>query len=319
MLNTQSMKNLIWTEKYRPQTIEDTILPVSIKNTFINFRDSGSIPNLLLSGPAGTGKTTIAKALLNELEYEWILINGSDSSESGVDALRTTVRNFASSVSLEGKKKFVIIDEADHLSPMVQPALREFMERFSHNAGFILTCNYLNKIIEPLQSRLSLIEFGIHNEDKKKVLTDFHKRVTNILTSETIEFDAKVVAKFIVKHFPDFRKVLNELQKHSVSGKIDESILKNIKEETVHELMEYLKSRDFTSMRKWVTENIDIGSATIFRKLYESMDSYLERSSIPNMVIILADYQYKSVHVPDEELNMVAALVEVMAEVTFKD
>jgi DNA polymerase III delta prime subunit len=319
MSDIQSMRNLIWTEKFRPRTIEETILPQEIRETFTSFRDTQSIPNLLLSGPPGTGKTTIAKALLRELNYEFIFINGSDSSESGIDALRTRIRTFASSVSLEGKKKFILIDEADHLSPMVQPALREFMERFAENAGFILTCNYMNRIIEPLRSRMSIIEFTIHSDDKKPVIKQFHKRVCEILDQENVQYDPKVVLKFIIKHFPDFRRVLNELQKFSVSGEITEKVLRSVKEETVEELMQYLKSRDFSSMRKWVAENIDIGSAAIFRKLFESMNDYLKTSSIPNMVIILADYQYKSVHVPDEELNMVAALVEVMAEVEFKD
>jgi len=312
------VRKKIWAEAYRPQTVEETILPESIKQSFVAFREKQDIPNLLLSGPAGTGKTTIAKALLRELDYDYMVINGSDSADSGIDVLRTRIRTFASSVSLEGKRKFVIIDEADHLSPVVQPALREFMERFSANCGFIFTANYRNRIIDPLQSRLSLIEFVISKNERPDVFRKFHTRVTEILEKEGVEFDKKVVAEFIVKHFPDFRKVINELQKFSASGKIDNRILKNVGEDAVGELYDAMKQKNFTEMRKWVATNIDLGSAEIFRKIYETLTDHMKENSMPQAIIILADYQYKAVHVADPELNMVACFTEIMADASFK-
>jgi len=315
----KSLQAQLFAEKYRPQTIEETILPQHIKDRFLKFRESENIPNLLLSGPAGTGKTTIAKALLKELDYDYMVINGSDSADSGIDVLRTRIRAFASSVSLDGKRKFVIIDEADHLSPVVQPAMREFMEKFSSNCGFIMTCNYRNRIIDPLQSRMSLIEFYISKEDRPQVFKEFHKRVTDILDKEGVEYDSKIVAEFIVQHFPDFRKIINELQMHSVQGKIDKSILTAVREDVVGSLIEVMKKKNFNEMRKWVAENIDLGPENIFRKLYETLPKYLKSNFIPNMIIILADYQYKSVHVPDTELNMVACLTEVMADCEFRE
>jgi len=312
------MKNLIWVEKYRPKTIEETILPNNIKEMFYKFRDKKEIPNLLLSGPAGTGKTTIAKALIKELGYDYMMVNGSDSSESGIDALRTRIKSFASSMSLVGEKKVVLIDECDHLSPAVQPALREFMERFSSVCTFILTCNYRNRIIAPLQSRLSLIDFYIPTEEKGPIFKQFNDRVCDILTKENVEFDEKIVATFIVKHFPDFRKVINELQKFGITGSIDNTILSSVKEDVINDLFGIISKKNFTGMRKWVSDNMDLGSAEIFRKLFELSSKYITMKSIAAFIVILADYQYKAVHVPDEELNMVACLTEVMADCEVK-
>lgn len=314
----KSLKAQLFNEAYRPKTIEEVILPSEIKQRFIQFRETENIPNLLLAGPAGTGKTTIAKALLRELDYDYMMINGSDSADSGIDVLRTRIKTFASSVSLDGKRKFVIIDEADHLSPAVQPALREFMERFSSNCGFILTCNYRNRIIDPLQSRLSLVEFFISKKDRPQVFKEFHQRVNWILEQEGVKFDPKVIAQFIVKYFPDFRRIINELQMQSVGGEITESILSDKRDDAVAELYDFLKGKRFSDMRKWVAENIDLGSENIFRQLFETMTKYVKATSVPQMVIILADYQDKATRVPDLELNMVAALTEIMADVDFK-
>lgn len=315
----KSIQSRIWNEAYRPKNIEDTILPKSIKQKFINFRDSGKeIPNLLLNGPAGTGKTTIAKALMRELDMDYMIINGSDSADSGIDALRTRIKTFASSMSLEGKRKFVIIDECDHLSPAVQPALREFMERFANNCGFIMTSNYRNRIIDPLQSRLSLVEFHIAKEDRPEVFKQFLDRVYEILENEGVQYDKKVIAEFVVQHFPDFRKIINELQMQSVTGVIDKNILTKVREDNIAELYDTLKSKQFSRMRKWVADNVDLGSETIFRKMYETIDKFAKPSFVPNMIIILADYQDKATRVPDTELNMVAAFTEIMAEGEWK-
>ena len=309
--------NSLWCEAYRPKNIDDTILPKSIKNSFKSFVEKNDLPNLLLSGGPGTGKTTIAKAVVSELGYDFMLINGSDSSESGLDSLRTNIRTFASSVSLTGSKKVVIIDEADHLSAAVQPALRNFMESLSANSRFILTCNYRNRIIEPLQSRLSHFDFFIPTEEKKELGKQFISRVKNILTDHKVEYDERVIIEFVIKHFPDFRKIINELQKFSVGGEIDKSILSAVKEDAVHELYENMKTKNFTEMRKWVADNLDLSSSDIFRKMFETMNKYVSKQSIPSFVVILADYQFKSMQVPDQELNLVACLTEVMAEVEF--
>ena len=309
--------NSLWCEAYRPKNIDDTILPKSIKNSFKSFVEKNDLPNLLLSGGPGTGKTTIAKAVVSELGYDFMLINGSDSSESGLDSLRTNIRTFASSVSLTGSKKVVIIDEADHLSAAVQPALRNFMESLSANSRFILTCNYRNRIIEPLQSRLSHFDFFIPKEEKKELFKQFMDRVSQILDDHEVKYNDRVIAEFVVKHFPDFRKIINELQKSSAGGEIDKSILSAVKEDAVHELYENMKTKNFTEMRKWVADNLDLSSSDIFRKMFETMNKYVSKQSIPSFVVILADYQFKSMQVPDQELNLVACLTEVMAEVEF--
>ena len=309
--------NSLWCEAYRPKNIDDTILPKSIKNSFKSFVEKNDLPNLLLSGGPGTGKTTIAKAVVSELGYDFMLINGSDSSESGLDSLRTNIRTFASSVSLTGTKKVVIIDEADHLSAAVQPALRNFMESLSANSRFILTCNYRNRIIEPLQSRLSHFDFFIPKEEKKELFKQFMDRVSKILDDHEVKYNDRVIAEFVVKHFPDFRKIINELQKSSAGGEIDKSILSAVKEDAVHELYENMKTKNFTEMRKWVADNLDLSSSDIFRKMFETMSTYVSKQSIPSFVVILADYQFKSMQVPDQELNLVACLTEVMAEVEF--
>ena len=309
--------NSLWCEAYRPKNIDDTILPKSIKDSFKSFVEKNDLPNLLLSGGPGTGKTTIAKAVVSELGYDFMLINGSDSSESGLDSLRTNIRTFASSVSLTGTKKVVIIDEADHLSAAVQPALRNFMESLSANSRFILTCNYRNRIIEPLQSRLSHFDFFIPKEEKKELFKQFMDRVSQILDDHEVKYNDRVIAEFVVKHFPDFRKIINELQKSSAGGEIDKSILSAVKEDAVHELYENMKTKNFTEMRKWVADNLDLSSSDIFRKMFETMSTYVSKQSIPSFVVILADYQFKSMQVPDQELNLVACLTEVMAEVEF--
>ena len=309
--------NSLWCEAYRPKNIDDTILPKSIKDSFKSFVEKNDLPNLLLSGGPGTGKTTIAKAVVSELGYDFMLINGSDSSESGLDSLRTNIRTFASSVSLTGTKKVVIIDEADPLSAAVQPALRNFMESLSANSRFILTCNYRNRIIEPLQSRLSHFDFFIPKEEKKELGKQFISRINKILDDHEVNYDGRVIIEFVIKHFPDFRKIINELQKFSVGGEIDKSILSAVKEDAVHELYENMKTKNFTEMRKWVADNLDLSSSDIFRKMFETMNKYVSKQSIPSFVVILADYQFKSMQVPDQELNLVACLTEVMAEVEF--
>ena len=309
--------NSLWCEAYRPRNISDTILPKNIKDSFHAFVKKNDLPNLLLSGGPGTGKTTIAKAVVRELDYDFMLINGSDSSESGLDSLRTNIRTFASSISLTGSKKVVIIDEADHLSAAVQPALRNFMETLSANSRFILTCNYRNRIIEPLQSRLSHFDFFIPKEEKSVLFEQFMDRMTKILDDHEVKYNKRIIAEFVIKHFPDFRKIINELQKSSVGGVIDKSILSAVKEDAVHELYENMKNKNFTEMRKWVADNLDLSSSDVFRKMFETMNTYVSKKSIPAFVVILADYQFKSMQVPDQELNLVACLTEVMAEVEF--
>ena len=309
--------NSLWCEAYRPRNISDTILPKNIKDSFHAFVKKNDLPNLLLSGGPGTGKTTIAKAVVRELDYDFMLVNGSDSSESGLDSLRTNIRTFASSVSLTGSKKVVIIDEADHLSTAVQPALRNFMETLSANSRFILTCNYRNRIIEPLQSRLSHFDFFIPKEEKGVLFEEFMSRMTKILDDHEVKYNKRIIAEFVIKHFPDFRKIINELQKSSVGGVIDKSILSAVKEDAVHELYENMKNKNFTEMRKWVADNLDLSSSDVFRKMFETMNTYVSKKSIPAFVVILADYQFKSMQVPDQELNLVACLTEVMAEVEF--
>jgi DNA polymerase III delta prime subunit len=311
------MQEYLWVEKYRPQKIDDCVLPQSLKNTFKEFIASGELPNFLFCGGAGVGKTTVAKALCNEIGAEYLFINGSE--ESGIDVLRTKIKGFASSVSLTDAKKVIILDEADYLNPnSTQPALRAFIEEFSNNCRFIFTCNYKNRIIDPLHSRCSVIDFKIENNEKQTIAAGFFKRVSNILSQENIEFDQKVVAELITKYFPDYRRILNELQRYSVSGKIDSAILLNVTEESFKELIKNMKDKNFTEVRKWVAKNSDSDSINIFRQLYDSAFTVMETASIPQLVLILADYQYKAAFVADHELNLMAALTEVMAQCKMK-
>ena len=310
------MEHLLWVEKYRPAKVEDCILPDSIKSTFMDYVARKEIPNLLLSGTAGVGKTTIAKALCQEVGCDWLLINGSD--ESGIDVLRTKIKNYASSVSLMGGRKVVIIDEADYLNPnSTQPALRGAIEEFSSNCSFIFTCNFKNRIIDPIHSRCSVIDFKI-NGNKAKMAASFMKRVEWILEQEKVTYDKDVVAAVIMKHFPDNRRVLNELQRYSVSGSIDKGILSNIADVELGSLITALKSKDFASTRKWVTSNLDNDPVKIYRKLYDGLYELLKPNSVPQLVLILAKYQYQAAFVADHEINMVACLTEIMVDCEFK-
>jgi DNA polymerase III delta prime subunit len=305
----------LWVEKYRPRKLEDCILPANQKKIFQEMLAKGEIQNMLLCGGAGMGKTTVARALCEELETDYIIINGSE--ESGIDVLRTKIKQFASSVSFTGKVKVVILDEADYLNPnSTQPALRAFIEEFSSNCRFILTCNFKNRVIPPLHSRTAVIEFKLPKADKPKIAAAFFKRVTEILAIEKIEADGKVVAKVIEKHFPDYRRVLNELQRYSSAGKIDEGIFVNLNEISFNELVSSLKDKDWKKMRTWVVNNIDNDPHTIFRKLYDSLCD--EVVQVPQLVLLLADYQYKSAFCADQEINLVACLTEIMAAVEFK-
>jgi len=311
-------EQFLWVEKYRPQTIDECVLPDSIKNTFKQYIEKGELPTFLFSGTAGVGKTTVAKALCNEIGAEYIMINGSDEGRM-IDTLRVKIKNFASTVSLTEAKKVVIIDEADYMNAdSVQPALRSFIEEFSSNCRFIFTCNFKNKIIEPLHSRCAVVEFKIESTDKQSIAAQFFKRATQILKQENIDFDQKVVAELITKHFPDWRRVLNELQRYSVSGKIDSGILVNLSEESYKQLIKLLSEKNFTEVRKWLGKNSDIDTTFLFRELYNSSVQHMEQNSIPQLVLILADYQYKAAFVADHELNMMAALTEIMAQCKFK-
>ncbi len=307
----------LWVEKYRPQKIDDCVLPDSLKKTFKEYIAQGELPNFLFTGTAGVGKTTVAKALCNEIGAEYMMINGSE--ESGIDTLRTKIKGFASTISLTDAKKVVILDEADYLNAnSTQPALRGFIEEFANNCRFILTCNFKNRIIEPIHSRCSVIEFKIDTTDKQTIAASFFKRVNQILKNEQIEFDPKVVAELITKHFPDYRRILNELQRYSVSGKIDSGILVNMSEESFKTLINFMKNKDFTEVRKWVAKNSDADTTSLFRELYDSATNTMEANSIPQLVLILADYQYKAAFVADHELNIMAALTEIMAQCKFK-
>jgi DNA polymerase III delta prime subunit len=311
------LQDYLWVEKYRPQTVEDTILPADLKSTFQEFVNNKNVPNLILAGGPGVGKTTIAKAMLEELECSYIVINGS--MNGNIDTLRNEIKNFASTVSFSGGRKYVILDEADYLNPQsTQPALRNFMEEFSANCGFILTCNFLNRIIAPLHSRCSVVQFKISKTDRPKLASQFMKRVTNILQTEKVEFEPKVVAELITKFFPDWRRALNELQRYSATGKIDTGILANISEDNIKTLITCLKDKDFGVMRKWVADNLDNEPSSLFRKIFDGCHEYLTPNSVPQMVLFLADYQYKSAFVVDQEINFVAFLTEVMASCEFK-
>ena len=309
--------DFLWVEEYRPKTIEDCILPDSLKTLFTSFVQKGELSNLLLSGTPGIGKTTVAKALCEQLNCDWIMINGSE--EGGIDVLRNKIKNFASTVSLSGGKKVVILDEADYLNPQsTQPALRGFVEEFHKNCRFILTCNFKNRIIEPLHSRFSNIEFKVNPKDKPKLASRLFERAVFILKEQNINYEEKVLVELIKKHFPDFRKLINELQRYSVSGSIDAGILVNVSDENLKTLVTHLKGKAFSDMRKWVVNNLDNDPVKIFRKIYDTLYSNLEPSTIPHAVLIIADYQYKSAFVADQEINLVACLTELMSQVKFK-
>jgi len=309
--------DFLWVEEYRPQTIDDCILPASLKTLFQSFIDKGEISNMLFSGTPGVGKTTVAKALCEQMNCDWIMINGSE--EGGIDVLRNKIKNFASTVSLSGGKKVVILDEADYLNPQsTQPALRGFVEEFHKNCRFILTCNFKNRIIEPLHSRFSNIEFRINNKDKPKLASQLMDRAVYILKEQNIEYEDKALVGLITKHFPDFRKLINELQRYSVSGAIDAGVLVNISDENLKSLTGHLKAKEFSNMRKWVVNNLDNDPVKIFRKIYDSLNTSLQPETIPHAILIIADYQYKSAFVADQEINLVACLTELMSQVKFK-
>jgi DNA polymerase III delta prime subunit len=287
-----------------------------LKTTFQQFVDNGTIPNMLLTGRAGVGKTTVARAMLEQLECDYMIINGS--MNGNIDTLRTDISQFASSMSLIGGRKYVILDEADYLNPnSTQPALRNFMEEFSKNCGFILTCNFKNKIIEPLHSRCTVIDFKIPNNEKAKMASQFMKRCKGILEVEGIEFSDAVLAELINKYFPDWRRVLNELQRYSATGKIDSGILTNLGDESFKQLFEFLKAKSFSNMRKWVGENSDIETSVLFRKIYDTSSQYIKPASIPQLVLIIGDYQFKAAFVADPEINIVACLTMIMTECEF--
>jgi DNA polymerase III delta prime subunit len=309
------MEQTLWTEKFRPQTVQDCILPDRLKKPFQEYVNQKNIPNLLLAGGPGVGKTTVAKAMCKEIGCDYLVINGSD--ESGIDTFRTKIKNYASSMSLSGGRKVIIIDEADYLNPnSTQPALRNAIEEFAGNCSFIFTCNYKNRIIEPLHSRCAVIEFGLKNNEKAQMGAQLFKKIQTILQNEKVEYEDKVVAELVKKHFPDFRRVLNELQRYSQFGKIDSGVLAQIGEVSLNEIIKFVKDKDFGAIRKWVGSN-DIDSNTLFRKIYDSMYDSLKPHSIPQAVLILADYQYKAAFVADQEINTVACLTELMVNCEF--
>jgi len=310
------VKEFLFVEKYRPQIIEDCILPKSLKNTFQSIVDKGELVNMMFTGSAGVGKTTVAKALCNELGLDYMLINGSE--DGNIDTLRGKIKQFASTVSLQGGQKVVILDEADYLNPQsTQPALRGFIEEFSSNCRFILTCNFKNRIIDPLHSRCSIYEFdyGVQNAF---IAADFMKRLQWILDCEEIKYDNQVLSELIMKYIPDWRRILNECQRYGMSGTIDTGVLVTLSESSINGLMEDLKTKNFKKMRKWVTDNMDVESTKLFRMVYDNMVEYVTPSSIPQLVLILADYSYKDSFVADHELNVVACMTEIMSQIKFK-
>lgn len=310
-------QDFLWTEKYRPSTIDQCVLPQELKDVFNAFVKDGDVPNLILSGGAGVGKTTVARALLDELDRDYMFINGSLEGRN-IDTLRTLIKDYASSVSFKGGRKYVILDEADYLNAQsTQPALRNFMEEYSSNCGFILTCNFKNRIIDPLQSRCTTIDFKFKNSEKPELAMQMFKRAIGILEENGVGFNKKVVAEIVNKNFPDFRRVWNTLQQGSVLGEIDTGVLTQ-SDDSITTLVDYLKNKEFTEMRKWVAENSDIDSNMIFRKLYDNAYQYLKPESIPQIVVHIADYQYKAAFAVDQEINLVAFLTHVMMDCEFK-
>ena len=309
-------EEFLWVEKYRPKTIDDTILPVDLKATFQQFVDQKNIPNLILSGSAGVGKTTVARAMLEELGCDYIVINGS--MNGNIDTLRNEILNFASSVSLQGGRKYVILDEADYLNAnSTQPALRNFMEEFSRNCGFILTCNFKNRIIEPLHSRCSVVDFKISKKDMAKLAMQFMKRVNFILNTESVKYESAVIAEVIQKHFPDWRRVLNELQRYSATGNIDSGILANMQETSIRELINFMKDKDFTEVRKWVRNNLDTDVNVLYNEFYDSASQYFTTDSVPMLVLHIATYQYQNAFSANPEINFSAFCAHVMLDLEF--
>ena len=311
-------KDILWVEQYRPSTIDDLVLPEDIKGTFREIISQDKIPNLILSGSAGVGKTSAAMVLCKALNCDYIIINGSDEGRL-IETLRNKLTQYCSSVSMSGGRKVVIIDEADYMTPdSVQPAMRGFMEKFSSNCSFIFTCNFKNRIIEPIHSRCAVIDYRITDTDKQKLAAEFMNRCITILTDNNIEYDGNVVAELIMKHLPDFRRVLNELQRYSVSGNIDSGILLNISDANMKELIECLKSKNFKGVRTWVVDNIDNDPQKIFRKIYDHLYTSADPNTIPQIILHIAEYQYKSAFVADQEINLMACLVEIMTNAKFK-
>ena len=311
------MEEFLWVEKYRPNDVQSCVLPKQLKKTLLEFVAAGELPNVTFSGGPGVGKTTAAKALLDELGLTYMMVNGSE--ESGIDVLRTKIKNFASTVSLHGGRKYLILDEADYLNPQsTQPALRGFIEEFSANCGFILTCNYVNRIIPALISRCPTYDFSIPKDQKQELAGDFFKHSLEILKEENVNFEPKAVAALVQKHFPDWRRVLNELQRYSVSGNIDAGILVNIQSDNIKELMGHMKRKEFTDVRKWVVNNLDNDPVRLFRSLYDSLYDCMDGSTIPHVVVILGEYKYKAAFFGDLEINTLACLTEIMARGKFK-
>ena len=312
-------QEFLFVEKYRPQTIEDTILPKRLKDTFKEFVKQGEVPNLMLCGSAGVGKTTIAKALCSELGADYIVINGSDEGRL-IDTLRTKIKNFASTVSLSGGSKVVILDEADYISAdSVQPALRNFIEEFSSNCRFIFTCNYKNRIIPPLHSRTTVIDFTMTPDEKQRLAVDGLNRLKEICNTENIKYNEKVLVELLLKFFPDFRRCINEVQRYGVSGEIDSGLLSTLNEEKLTPLIDMMSHKNWKGMRRWVAQNSDNDFNTLYRKVFDALEKRLEPSSIPACILVIADYQYKSAFAMDSEINFVACLTEIMSECKFKD
>lgn len=310
------LEHYLWVEKYRPRTVEETILPKDLKTIFQKFVDTKNVPNLLLAGPPGCGKTTVAKAMLDELGCDYIIINGS--LKGGIDTLRNDIMQFASSVSFSGGRKYVILDEADYLNASsTQPALRNFMEEFSRNCGFILTCNYPNRVIKELHSRCSVVNFKIPKKEFATLAAQMVRRITNILEMEEVKYDTNVLVEVIKKYFPDWRRTIGELQKYAATGAIDSGILSMMDEISIKQLMSYLKEKNFTEMRKWVAENADADSTSLFRSIYVESSKYIKLNTLPLLVVLLAKYQYQAAFVADHEINIAACLTEMMIDCEF--